>query len=307
MSPPFLEVSGLSKWYGEVIALSDVTLRVGPGVTGLLGPNGAGKTTLLRTVTGLLQPSVGDVRLFGEPVRDNPRLFRRVGLCPEADVFWEELTAFEFVRTLARLHGYRRGEARDRASAALERVGLADRARKRIAGLSHGQRQRVKFAQAILHDPDLLLLDEPFNGMDPVMRRETMDLVRSLGEQGKAVVVSSHILYEVEALTNRILLLLRGRLRAEGGIEELRDVLDDVPRRLLVLTPDPQRLAAAAAGRESVVGVRRDGESRVSIETTRAEEVLRWLTSVAAAGEIRVEEVFAADEDLESLFEMLVR
>jgi len=307
MSAPVLEVSGLSRWYGEVIALSDVSLRLGPGVTGLLGPNGAGKSTLLRTVTGLLPPSLGEARLFGEPVRDNPRLFRRVGFCPEADAFWEDLTALEFVRTLARLHGFGAREARERSLRALDRVGLADRARKRIAGLSHGQRQRVKFAQAILHDPDLLLLDEPFNGMDPVMRRQTMDLVRSLGEEGRAVLVSSHILYEVEALTDRFLLLLRGRLRAEGGIEDIRGVLDDIPRRLVVHTPDPRRLAGAAAGKETVLGVRRDGASRVTIETTRADEVLRWLTSAAASGEVRVEEVFAADEDLESLFEMLVR
>ncbi|MGH7149663.1 MAG: ABC transporter ATP-binding protein, partial [Planctomycetota bacterium] len=272
MSAPVVSVAGVSKWYGEVIALSDVSFELGPGIAGLLGPNGAGKSTLFRLLTGLLHPSLGEVRLFGEEVEGNPALFHRVGYCPEADAFWDEMRAFEFVQTLARIHGYGPGEAKERAERALERVRLQESARRRIGGLSHGQRQRLKFAQAILHDPDLLLLDEPFNGMDPLLRRETMELVLSLAEEGKTVLVASHVLYEVEALTQRILLLLRGHLRAEGSIGEIRDLLDEVPRRLVVATPDPRGLAAVAAPRDGIVAVRRE-KGRVSLETDRPEEV----------------------------------
>ncbi|HKB14475.1 MAG TPA: ABC transporter ATP-binding protein [Planctomycetota bacterium] len=289
-----------------MIALSDVTFDLGPGIAGLLGPNGAGKSTLFRLLTGLIRPSLGDLRLFGEPVEGNPRLFRRVGYCPEADAFWDEMRAVEFVWTLARIHGYGPREARERAQRALERVKLADRAQRRIGGLSHGQRQRLKFAQAILHDPDLLLLDEPFNGMDPLLRRETMELVLSLASEGRTILVASHVLYEVEALTDRILLLLRGHLRAEGSIAQIRDHLDEVPRRIVVATPDPRGLAAAAAPLDGVSGVRRE-EGRVTLETDRPEEVLRWITGAAASGQIAVEEVFAADEDLESVFDLLVK
>ena len=306
MTGPAVAVRGISKWYGEVIALSDVSFELGPGIAGLLGPNGAGKSTLFRLLTGLLRPNLGEVALFGEGVEGNPALFRRVGYCPEADAFWEEMRTIEFVRTLARIHGYGAKEAEERAARALERVRLADRAQRRVGGLSHGQRQRLKFAQAILHDPDLLLLDEPFNGMDPRLRRETMELVLSLAAEGKTVLVASHVLYEVEALTDRILLLLRGHLRAEGSIGEIRDLLDEVPRRLVVATPDPRGLAAAAAPLEGVVGVRKE-KGRVALETDRPEEVLRWITAAAASGEIAVEEVYAADEDLESIFDLLVR
>ncbi|HET6202054.1 MAG TPA: ABC transporter ATP-binding protein [Planctomycetota bacterium] len=306
MSPPVVFVRGLSKWYGEVIALSDLSFELAPGIAGLLGPNGAGKSTLFRLLTGLLRPSLGEVRLFGEEVEGNPPLFRRVGYCPEADAFWEEMRALEFVRTLARIHGYGAREAKERAGRALERVKLADRGKRRIGGLSHGQRQRLKFAQALLHDPDLLLLDEPFNGMDPVLRRETMELVLSLAAEGKTILVASHVLYEVEALTERILLLLRGHLRAEGSIADIRDLLDEVPRKLVVATPDPRGLAAAAAPRDGVVAVRRE-KGRVALETDRPEEVLRWITQAAASGEVIVEEVYAADEDLESIFDLLVK
>ncbi len=306
MTGPAVAVHGVSKWYGEVIALSDVSFELGPGIAGLLGPNGAGKSTLFRVLTGLLRPSLGEEALFGESVEGNPALFRRIGYCPEADAFWEEMRAGEFVRTLARIHGYGAREAEERAGRALERVRLSDRAKRRIGGLSHGQRQRLKFAQALLHDPDLLLLDEPFNGMDPLLRRETMELVLSLAAEGKTVLVASHVLYEVEALTDRILLLLRGHLRAEGSIGEIRGLLDEVPRKLVVATPDPRALAAAAAPLEGVVGVRKE-KGRVSLETDRPEEVLRWITRAAASGEIAVEEVFAADEDLESIFDLLVK
>jgi ABC-2 type transport system ATP-binding protein len=192
-----LEFARASRWYGPVIALNDVTVSIPPGVTGLLGPNGAGKSTFLKLASGQLQPSQGEVRLLGRPAWGSPEAFHRVGLCPEADAFWEHLTGLQFVTTLLRLTGYDEAECRHRAENALHQVELLDAKDRKIGGYSKGMRQRVKLAQAIAHDPDVLLLDEPVSGMDPVNRRRVIDLVRKLGREGKTVVVSSHILYEV--------------------------------------------------------------------------------------------------------------
>jgi ABC-2 type transport system ATP-binding protein len=192
-----------SRWYGPVIALNDVTVEIPPGVTGLLGPNGAGKSTFLKLTAGLLRPSQGEVRLLGRPAWGSPELFHRVGVCPETDAFWEGLTGLEFLTTLLRFTGYDEGECRHRAENALHQVDLLDAKGRKLGGYSKGMRQRVKLAQSIAHDPEVLLLDEPVSGMDPVNRRRVIDLVRRFGREGKTVVVSSHILHEVEAMAGR--------------------------------------------------------------------------------------------------------
>ena len=255
---PVLNFTRASRWYGPVIALNDVTTEVPPGVTGLLGPNGAGKSTFLKLAAGQLQPSQGEVKLLGLPAWGSPEIFHRVGLCPEADAFWENLSGRQFLTTLLRFTGYDEAECRGRTESALQQVALLDVQDRKIGGYSRGMRQRIKLAQAIAHDPEVLLLDEPVTGMDPVNRRRVVELVRRLGREGKTVVVSSHILYEVEAMTKRVLLVHNGRILAEGDVREIRDLLDEHPHTVALRAREPRRLAAAVVGWPSVLSVRHD-------------------------------------------------
>ena len=302
---PVLEFTRASRWYGAVIALNDVTTQIPPGVTGLLGPNGAGKSTFLKLAAGQLQTSQGEVKLLGLPAWGSPEVFHRVGLCPEADAFWENLTGLAFLTTLLRLTGYDEPECRRRAEDALHQVALLDAKDRKIGGYSRGMRQRVKLAQAIAHDPEVLLLDEPVTGMDPVNRRRVIDLVKRLGREGKTVVVSSHILYEVEAMTKRVLLVHNGRILAEGDVREIRDLLDEHPHTVALRAREPRRLASAVVGWPSVLSVRIDPEGGwLTVETSRPDEFYGGLH--AAALESGVVEMHSPDENLESVFRYLV-
>ncbi len=221
MSAAILSSEHLSKWYGQVIGLNDVTVSVPPGITGLLGPNGAGKSTFMKLITGQLRPSKGGVTVLGEPIWRNPKLYFRVGFCPEQDAFYERMTGLEWVTALVRLNGYSEKEAADAAEKAMTTVDLMDAANKKIGAYSKGMRQRVKLAQAIVHDPEMLILDEPLSGMDPLARRRTMKMIREWARQGKSVLVSSHILHEVESMTSNILLINNGRILAEGNVHQI--------------------------------------------------------------------------------------
>src|SRR5436305_3486423 len=223
---PIIEFDGVSKWYGNVIGLNKLTLRIPPGVTGLLGPNGAGKSTLLQLATGQLRPSQGTVRVLGQPVWDNPALNRYIGLCPEQDAFYEWMTGLDFVRTCARLTGMGRRDATEAAERALALGGMTPNMDWAIRGYSKGMRQRTKLAQALVHDPRVLFLDEPFTGTDPIGRHEMIEVIRGLGAAGRTVLVSSHVLHEVRSLTPNIVLLHRGRLVAEGHVRQIRDPID---------------------------------------------------------------------------------
>jgi ABC-2 type transport system ATP-binding protein len=303
-TPPLSFVRA-SRWYGPVIALNDVTVSIPPGVVGLLGPNGAGKSTFLKLAAGQLRPSQGEVRLLGRPAWGSPEVFHRVGLCPETDAFWEQLTGLQFVTTLLRFTGYDEAECRHRAENALHQVELLDAKNRKIGGYSKGMRQRVKLAQAIAHEPEVLLLDEPVSGMDPVNRRRTIDLVRKLGREGKTVVVSSHILYEVEAMTKRVLLVHNGRILAEGDVREIRDLLDEHPHTVALRARDPRRLAAAIVGWRNVISVSFGAEGEwVTVETARPDEFYGALPE--AALESGVVEMYSPDENLESVFKYLV-
>jgi ABC-2 type transport system ATP-binding protein len=300
-----IELARASRWYGPVIALNDVTTAIGPGVTGLLGPNGAGKSTFLKLAAGQLAPSQGEVRVLGRPAWGSPELFHRLGLCPETDGFWEGLTGMQFLLGLLRLTGFDEAECRRRAEAALEAVDLLPAAGRKIGGYSKGMRQRVKLAQAIAHDPEVLLLDEPVSGMDPVNRRRVMDLVRKLGREGKTVVVSSHILHEVEAMTRQVLLVHNGRILAEGDVREIRELMDEHPHTLSLRARDPRRVAAAFVGEPHVISVTFGAEGQwLTIQTARPDELYGALHDVAI--EAGVEEMYAPDEDLESVFRYLV-
>lgn len=294
-----------SRWYGPVIALNDVTASIGSGVTGLLGPNGAGKSTFLKLAAGQLRPSQGEVSLLGRPAWGSPEVFHRVGLCPEQDAFYEGLTGLQFVVALLKLTGYDEGEARRRAEAALGEVDLMGAKDRRIGGYSKGMRQRVKLAQAIAHEPEVLLLDEPVSGMDPVNRRRVIDLVKRMGRAGKTVLVSSHILHEVEAMTRRVLLVHNGRILAEGDVREIRDLLDEHPHTVALRARNPRALAEAIVRAPHVLSMTFGAEGEwLTVQTARPDEFYGAIHEAAVVA--GVTEMYSPDEDLESVFKYLV-
>ncbi len=301
-----LEIDGLSKWFGDVVALTNLTLRIPAGITGLLGPNGAGKSTLFKCLTGLAAPSAGTVRVLGVDPREQPDVFRRIGICPDVDKFFEEMRGIDFVCWLARLHGMDKPAARKAAETALDRVGLVDVMHKRIGAMSKGMRQRVKFAQSIVHDPHVVLLDEPLNGMDPLARVASVRLIEALAREGRTVVVSSHVLHEVDALCDSVILLVHGRVLAEGSVREIREAIRTRPHRIAVGTQRPRDLAAEVLPLDGVIGVGFEATDRLLIDTNRPDRLLEWLTQTAAEGRAHLDEVSLADENLESVFEMLV-
>jgi ABC-2 type transport system ATP-binding protein len=300
-----LEFARASRWYGPVIALNDVTTTVGPGVTGLLGPNGAGKSTFLKLAAGQLAPSQGDVRVLGLPAWGSPELFHRVGLCPEPDAFWEHLTGRQFLVALLRLTGHDDAECSRRAEDALREVALLEAKDRKIGGYSKGMRQRIKLAQALAHDPQVLLLDEPLTGMDPVNRRRMVDLIKRLGREGRTVLVSSHILYEVESMTRRVLLIHNGRILAEGDVREIRDLMDEHPHTVALRARDPRALARAVVEASHVLSISFGSEGEwVTVQTARPEEFYSALAEPAI--QAGVSEMYSPDEDLESVFKYLV-
>jgi len=295
-----------AKWYGQVVGLVDADVGLDTGVTGLLGPNGAGKSTFMKLLTGQLRPSSGRVRLFGRDPFRSSSLFRRVGYLPEQDAFYEGQTGRQFVTYLTRLHGFAGREARRRADDVLGRVSLSHAARRPLRTYSKGMRQRVKLAQAMAHGPEVLVLDEPLTGMDPVGRRQVIDVIRELGDAGTTVIVSSHILHEVEAMTEQLVLLFQGRVRAWGTRREIRALLDDVPHRIRLGTPKPRELARLLVESDHLVGVRVDGDA-VSVETTSPDVLYDHLPALVLDRGIPVESVEAEDVGLDAIFEYLAR
>jgi ABC-2 type transport system ATP-binding protein len=307
VSAAVLAAEHLSKWYGQVIGLNDVTVSVPPGITGLLGPNGAGKSTFMKLITGQLRPSKGSVHVLGEPIWNNPRLYFRIGFCPEQDRFYERMTGLEWVSALVRLNGLGEREAREAATRALEAVDLLDAASKRIGAYSKGMRQRVKLAQALVHDPELLILDEPLSGMDPLARRRTIRLIRDWARQGKSILVSSHILHEIESMTTNILLINNGRILAEGNVHQIRDLIDEHPHTVYIRASDPRRLAREFLTHADVISLRFE-PGAVVVETGEPDAFYGRLTELVAAGECgAVEELTSPDDNLQAVFKYLVK
>jgi ABC-2 type transport system ATP-binding protein len=304
---PIVEASHLSKWYGQVSGLNDVSVSVPPGITGLLGPNGAGKSTFMKLITGQLKPSQGRVRVLGEPVWGNPALFRRVGFCPEQDAFYDRMTGLEWLIALVRLNGLPPVDATAAAWRALDVVDLRDVADKKIGAYSKGMRQRVKLAQAIVHEPDLLILDEPLGGMDPLMRRRTIRMVKEWGRGGKSLLVSSHILHEIESMTSNILLINNGRILAEGNVHQIRDLLDEHPHTVFIRAENPRALARRFLEAEDVISLKLEDRA-VVVETARPDAFYTRLTDLAASGEVGpIDEVSSPDDNLQAIFTYLVK
>jgi ABC-2 type transport system ATP-binding protein len=272
---PVLLFERVSKWYGPVIGLNQVTLELRGGITGLVGPNGAGKSTLLRLATGQIKPSLGRVTVRGLDAWDW-RAKGLVGYCPDNDAFYEDMAGRDFVRAMARLCGFDSAEANRRTEATLERVGMADRADRKIGGYSKGMRQRIKLAQALLNDPQLLVLDEPLSGIDPLGRQEMLEVFRGLAAEGRCLLVSSHELEELEKLTDHVAILTRGRIAAVGTVTQIRDMLDDQPLSIRIDVTDPRRVAALLVNRPEVVGVELEANGVVGSLVVRARNPRRF-------------------------------
>jgi ABC-2 type transport system ATP-binding protein len=304
---PIVTAAHLSKWYGQVIGLNDVTLTVPAGITGLLGPNGAGKSTFMKLITGQLKPSKGDVTVLGEPIWGNPALYFRLGFCPEQDAFYERMTGIEWVSALVRLNGVGERDALEMARRALESVDLLDAAGKKIGAYSKGMRQRVKLAQALAHDPDLLILDEPLGGMDPIARRKTIRLIKEWGRAGKSVSVASHILHEIESMTANILLINQGRILAEGNVHQIRDLIDEHPHTVYIRADQTRRLAREFLASDDVLSLRFE-DAAVVVQTAKPDSFYARLTALAASGELgSIHEVTSPDDNLQAVFQYLVK
>ena len=298
-----LEVAGASRWFGNVVAVNDVTMTIGPGVTGLLGPNGAGKSTLLAMLAGFLAPSSGTVTLDGTPTAGDEQVYRHLGLVPEREGMYESLTGHDLVVANARLHGL--ADAAAAARSALAAVEMTDAAGRRVSTYSKGMKQRVKMATALVHDPAVLLLDEPFNGMDPRQRLQLMDLLRRLGADGRTVLFSSHILEEVEQLASSIEVLVAGRHAASGDFREIRRLMTGRPLRYTVRSSDDRALAAALVADGSVSSVDL-GSQGLALTTSDHDAFVRAVPRLAVAADVRLHELSPADESLESVFAYLV-
>jgi ABC-2 type transport system ATP-binding protein len=302
-----VQAEHLSKWYGQVNGLNDVSAVIPCGITGLLGPNGAGKSTFMKLMTGQIKPSQGSIRVFGEPIWGNPAIYARIGFCPEQDAFYDRMTGLEWVSALVRLNGLSDAEADRAARAALDKVDLMGAADKKIGAYSKGMRQRVKLAQALVHDPELLILDEPLTGMDPLMRRKTIRLIKDWARAGKHIIVSSHILHEVESMTSNILLINNGRIVAEGNVHTIRDLIDTHPHTVFVRGSHPRELARRFLAEDDVLSLKFEAGA-VVVETSRPDSFYARLTELAATGEAgAIDEVQSPDDNLQAVFRYLVK
>ena len=298
-----VQVDGLSKWYGSVVAVNDVSLEIYPGITGILGPNGAGKTTLLHMIAGLAAPSEGDIKVLGQAVRGNPQLYRRVGIMSEHDALYPFMTGRDFVALAARLQGIESGEAVDRA---VEDVGLTDAKDRRIGGYSRGMRQRIRLAATIVHDPEVLVLDEPLNGADPRQRIHFGELVQEYAAAGKTVLISSHILEEVESLAGQILLMVSGKLAAAGDYRTIREKLDERPFKVRVSASKEREMAAALLSSGLVTQVSLE-DGAIDVLTGNIAEFQAAVARLAQETGSRLYRVEPLDDSLESVFSYVVQ
>lgn len=308
-----ISLRGVSKWYGPVIGVNEVSLEIGAGITGLLGPNGAGKSTLMNLVTGQLKPSLGDVRVLGSTVRGSPWARRRLGFVPETDGFFEEMTGLQFVRTMARLSGLSLRQSRARADEALEKTGMMQAAGKKLRACSKGMRQRLKLAQALVHEPEVLVLDEPLSGIDPAGRTELLGLFGALRDEGRTLVISTHILHELEEVSDRIVLMARGRILAAGTLSRIRELLAEYPLTVRITTDRARALGSALVPMGSVAGISiEDGHGGpgeagdLILRVRRPEEFFREIIPVILELGANVSRLEPLDTSAEAVFDYLV-
>ncbi|MBA3461987.1 MAG: ABC transporter ATP-binding protein [Deltaproteobacteria bacterium] len=293
-----------SKWYGHVLGISDVTWTLGGGIVGLLGPNGAGKSTLMKLMAGLLRPSRGGLTVYGKNPFEDVAVRRRIGYAPEHEKTWDELTALELVTVMAKLAGVPARRAESAAKDAIAQMGMTDAQHRRVKGFSKGMRQRTKLATAIAHDPDFLLLDEPLTGVDPIARVDIVERIRRLADGGKTIVVSSHVLYEIEALTSEIVVIYRGQVLAEGNVYEIRKLIDRHPHRIRIECDEPRKVAAALATSDHVARIVFERKG-VLIETRDPDRCYDQLAAAVIESGVNVSALSSPDNNLGAVFEYL--
>lgn len=301
-----IEAKSLSKWFGEVVALNNLDVSIGAGVTGLLGPNGAGKSTFIKLALGLHRPSRGQIRVLGMHPRNNMSVMRRIGYCPELDKFYDNMTGYEFVYWLNRYWGMRRRDARIASERACEIVDMTERMHDPIDEYSKGMRQRIKIAQALATGPELLFLDEPMSGLDPQGREEMFALVRRLGDEGYSVIVSSHVLYEVERVTDNVVLLYNGTILAHGRIREIRDLIDEHPHTITVHSPEPRAISVHFAEDPGTMSLE-FADKKVVIRTRDPNTSYQRLNDLMAQGDASIESIQCSDDNLQAVFDYLTQ
>src|SRR6187431_1990970 len=297
----------VSKFYGEILGVNRVNLQIAPGITSLVGPNGAGKSTLMNLMTGLLRPTRGSITLLGIPTDQPERLFRKVGYCTQFDSFPRGVTGREFINSFLMVHGFDRKRASELTHLALERVNLVEAADRKVAGYSKGMRQRIRLAQAIAHEPSVLILDEPLNGLDPMVRAETIALFRKLAAEGLHLIISSHMLHEVDMMSDRVILLNNGYVVAEGNIHGVRDEMEEHPMQILIRCDKPSKLASQVFEQDHVVEARlHDDRLGLFVRTKDADRFYLLLNQVVAEGEINIESIAPVDDDLSAVYQYLI-
>src|ERR1041385_4854269 len=297
----------VSKFYGEILGVNRVNLQIAPGITSLVGPNGAGKSTLMNLMTGLLRPTRGSINVLGIPTDKPEQLFRKVGYCTQFDSFPRGMTGREFINSFLLVHGFDNKRANELSQVALERVNLVDAADRKVAGYSKGMRQRIRLAQSIAHEPVVLILDEPLNGLDPMVRAETIALFRKLASEGLHLIISSHILHEVDMMSDRVVLLNNGYIVAEGNIHGVRDEMEKHPMQILIRCDNPSKLAARVFDRDHVVEARlHDDRMGLFVKTRDADGFYLLLNRVVAEGEINIESIAPVDDDLSAVYQYLI-
>ncbi len=309
MSAPdqLIVFDNVSKFYGEILGVNRVNLHIAPGITSLVGPNGAGKSTLMNLMTGLLRPTRGSITVVGIPTDQPERLFRRVGYCTQFDSFPRGMTGREFINSFLLVHGFEQKRATELTQVALERVNLVEAADRKVAGYSKGMRQRIRLAQSIAHEPVVLILDEPLNGLDPMVRAETIALFRKLAAEGLHLIISSHILHEVDMMSDRVVLVNNGYIVAEGNIHGVRDEMEEHPMQILIRCDQPSKLAAYVFAQDHVVEARlHDDRGGLFIKTRDADRFYLLLNRVVADGELNVESVAPVDDDMSAVYQYLI-
>lgn len=297
----------VSKFYGDVLGINRVTLRLAAGITGLVGPNGSGKTTLMNLMTGLLRPTEGEIRVLGVPPREPHHMFRQVGYCTQFDSFPAGLTGYGFIYSYLRVHGFAHPRADELTWQAIETVGLTGAAKRRVEGYSKGMRQRIRLAQALSHQPRILVLDEPLNGLDPMARAEVIAIFQKLAAEGRHLIVSSHILHEVDMISDRVVLLSSGYVVAEGDIGGVRDEMEEHPIQVLLRCDKASRVAARLFEQDYVVEVGlHDDRQGLMVRTRDPNRFYAYLNDVVLAEDVRVETVTVADSDVRAVYQYLI-
>jgi ABC-2 type transport system ATP-binding protein len=302
-----IEGKDLSKWYGNVLGVSEISINIESGIHGILGPNGAGKSILLKLMIGQLKPNIGKIKIFGEPVFGNYKLFGKIGYCPEFDTYYSGIKAIDFMIFKAKLLGFEQRKAEKEAKNALARIGLEEDSHRLISEFSMGMRQRLKFASSIIHNPNLLILDEPLRGVDPLWRINIIKILKEFESMGKTVIVSSHILSEVESLTNRVILIHQGKVFAQGDIQEIRGLIDSHPHKISIQCNNPRELAREMVFYDFVKNVLfNDKEQKIIIETDNREHFFSKLMETIVKTDSDIREIISPDDNLQAVFDYLI-